>query len=145
MIRRQTRRTFLTRAAWLAAAVALPRPGLGSNGSARRRNVILDVDLGSDEAVALLLAHYSPAIDLVGITTVFGNATLDAVTPEHGGDRFEQGEQRADQADTGLDVAARGITVSRARREVRSEQLEGSIDEVESHAPSEGVGDCPAG
>ncbi len=42
--------------------------------------MILDVDLGIDEAVTLLLAHYAAAIDLVGITTVFGNTSLEKGT-----------------------------------------------------------------
>jgi inosine-uridine nucleoside N-ribohydrolase len=46
-----------------------------ASGGAPKR-VILDVDLGIDDAFALLMAHYSPAIDLVGVTTVFGNAAI---------------------------------------------------------------------
>ena len=42
--------------------------------------MILDVDIGIDDAFAVLLAHYSPAIDLLGITTVFGNADIDQGT-----------------------------------------------------------------
>ena len=36
--------------------------------------IIYDTDPGIDDAMALLFAQLSPAIDLVGITTVFGNA-----------------------------------------------------------------------
>ena len=39
--------------------------------------VILDCDPGHDDALAILLAHGSPEIDLVAITTVAGNQTLD--------------------------------------------------------------------
>jgi purine nucleosidase len=42
--------------------------------------IIYDTDPGIDDAMALLFAHLSPAIDLVGITTVFGNASLDTTT-----------------------------------------------------------------
>ena len=42
--------------------------------------IILDCDPGHDDAVALLLAHGSPEIDLVGVTTVFGNQTIEKVT-----------------------------------------------------------------
>lgn len=42
--------------------------------------VILDCDPGHDDAMAILLAAASPAIDLAAITTVAGNQTLDRVT-----------------------------------------------------------------
>lgn len=44
------------------------------------KKIILDCDPGHDDAVALLLAHGSPEIDLLAVTTVFGNQTLDKVT-----------------------------------------------------------------
>ena len=44
------------------------------------RKIILDCDPGHDDAVAILLAAGNPAIDLVGITTIGGNQTLDKVT-----------------------------------------------------------------
>jgi purine nucleosidase len=44
------------------------------------RKIILDCDPGHDDAVALLLAHGNPEIDLVGVTTVVGNQTIDKVT-----------------------------------------------------------------
>jgi inosine-uridine nucleoside N-ribohydrolase len=42
--------------------------------------VILDCDPGHDDAIALLLALASPEIELVGVTTVHGNQTLDKTT-----------------------------------------------------------------
>lgn len=42
--------------------------------------VILDCDPGHDDAIALVMAHRSPAIDLIGVTTTCGNATLDRTT-----------------------------------------------------------------
>lgn len=42
--------------------------------------IILDCDPGHDDAVAMLLAHGNPDIDLLGVTTVGGNQTLDKVT-----------------------------------------------------------------
>ena len=44
-----------------------------------RRRVILDVDTGTDDAVAIMLALRHPALDVVGITTVNGNAPLGVV------------------------------------------------------------------
>src|SRR4051794_21448353 len=41
---------------------------------------VLDCDPGHDDAVAIMLAAASPALDLRGITTVAGNGTLDKVT-----------------------------------------------------------------
>lgn len=42
--------------------------------------VILDCDPGHDDAIAILLAYASPALDLRAITTVAGNQTLDKCT-----------------------------------------------------------------
>jgi inosine-uridine nucleoside N-ribohydrolase len=45
-----------------------------------RRRVILDCDPGHDDAIAILLAAASPALELEAITTVAGNQTLEKVT-----------------------------------------------------------------
>jgi inosine-uridine nucleoside N-ribohydrolase len=42
--------------------------------------IILDCDPGHDDAIALLLALASPELDLLGVTTVHGNQTLDKTT-----------------------------------------------------------------
>ena len=42
--------------------------------------VILDCDPGHDDAIALLLALASPELDVVGVTTVHGNQTLEKTT-----------------------------------------------------------------
>lgn len=44
------------------------------------RKIILDCDPGHDDAVAMLLAHANPNIDLLAVTTVGGNQTLQKVT-----------------------------------------------------------------
>lgn len=42
--------------------------------------IILDCDPGHDDAVAILLAAGNPNIELLGVTTVGGNHTLEKVT-----------------------------------------------------------------
>jgi inosine-uridine nucleoside N-ribohydrolase len=42
--------------------------------------IILDCDPGHDDAIALLLALASPELDLLGVTTVYGNQTLEKTT-----------------------------------------------------------------
>lgn len=49
------------------------------NKSARKR-VIFDTDIGIDDAMALLFLHYSPDVELVAITSVVGNASIDDTT-----------------------------------------------------------------
>ncbi|MFJ9656647.1 nucleoside hydrolase [Streptomyces griseoflavus] len=44
------------------------------------KKIILDCDPGHDDAIALLLAHGNPDIELVAVTTVVGNQTLEKVT-----------------------------------------------------------------
>src|SRR5579859_1034052 len=44
------------------------------------RKVVLDVDTGIDDALALLLALNSPELEIVGVTCVAGNVTIDHVT-----------------------------------------------------------------
>jgi len=44
------------------------------------RKIILDVDTGSDDAVAIMLAALHPAIDLVAVCSVKGNQPLDHTT-----------------------------------------------------------------
>jgi inosine-uridine nucleoside N-ribohydrolase len=42
--------------------------------------VIFDTDPGVDDAMALLFLHHHPEIDLLGVTTVFGNHRIDITT-----------------------------------------------------------------
>ena len=44
------------------------------------KKIILDCDPGHDDAIAMLLAWGNPEIDLVGVTTVMGNQTIEKVT-----------------------------------------------------------------
>jgi purine nucleosidase len=44
------------------------------------RKIVLDCDPGHDDAIALLLAHGSPEVELLAVTTVAGNQTLPKVT-----------------------------------------------------------------
>ena len=45
-----------------------------------RTKVILDVDTGTDDAVALMTAALSPDLELLGATSVNGNTTIDYTT-----------------------------------------------------------------
>jgi hypothetical protein len=45
-----------------------------------RLKVIYDTDPGVDDAMALLLLARHPDVDLIGITTCFGNATIETTT-----------------------------------------------------------------
>jgi inosine-uridine nucleoside N-ribohydrolase len=42
--------------------------------------ILIDCDPGHDDAIALLLALASPEVDLVGVTTVHGNTSLEQTT-----------------------------------------------------------------
>ena len=44
------------------------------------RKIILDCDPGHDDALAILAAYGNPAIELLAVTTVCGNQTVDLVT-----------------------------------------------------------------
>lgn len=46
-----------------------------------RRKIILDCDTGHDDAIALMLAAAHDDIDLIGVTVVAGNQTLDKTLP----------------------------------------------------------------
>ncbi|QJD85758.1 nucleoside hydrolase [Cohnella herbarum] len=44
------------------------------------RKIIIDCDPGHDDAIAILLAGANPKVELIGITTVAGNAEVDKTT-----------------------------------------------------------------
>ncbi len=45
-----------------------------------RRHVLLDTDTGVDDGMAVIYALCRPELDIVGVTTVFGNVSVDQVT-----------------------------------------------------------------
>ena len=49
-------------------------------GRPRRQPIVLDCDPGHDDALAILLAAADPSLELVAITTVAGNQSLDKTT-----------------------------------------------------------------
>ena len=49
-------------------------------GPAQMKQVIIDTDPGIDDAAALLLALASPELEVVAVTTIYGNASVDACT-----------------------------------------------------------------
>jgi inosine-uridine nucleoside N-ribohydrolase len=51
-----------------------------SSQAASRRKLILDVDTGTDDAVAIMLAALHPALDLIACTTVNGNVEVEHCT-----------------------------------------------------------------
>jgi inosine-uridine nucleoside N-ribohydrolase len=44
------------------------------------RKILIDTDPGIDDAMAIFYALASPELDVVGLTTIFGNATTDVAT-----------------------------------------------------------------
>src|SRR5262249_56241342 len=75
------------RARGLAARSAAVAADGGRGGRDTRRMsaaattpIVLDCDPGHDDAIALLLALASPEVELVAVTTVAGNQTLEKTT-----------------------------------------------------------------
>lgn len=78
--------------------------------------IILDCDPGHDDAIAILLAAGNPEIDLLGITTVAGNQTLEKVT---------RNAQAVCQV-AGIDVPiARGASVPLVTPQIVAEDIHG--------------------
>jgi inosine-uridine nucleoside N-ribohydrolase len=48
--------------------------------AAQSRKVIIDCDPGIDDALALVIAMQAPELEILGITTTFGNATIEQAT-----------------------------------------------------------------
>ncbi len=55
-------------------------PGTRRKGASVRRKLILDVDTGTDDAVAVMLAALHPALELLACTTVNGNIPVEYCT-----------------------------------------------------------------
>lgn len=51
-----------------------------SASSAAPRKIIIDTDPGIDDAMAIIYALASPELDVIGLTTVFGNAHVETCT-----------------------------------------------------------------
>src|SRR5437868_226936 len=49
-------------------------------GGRRVTRLILDVDTGTDDAIAIMLAALEPRLELVAVTTVAGNASVEHTT-----------------------------------------------------------------
>lgn len=45
-----------------------------------REKIIIDTDPGIDDSMAILMAFQSPEVEILGLTTIFGNATTKAAT-----------------------------------------------------------------
>jgi purine nucleosidase len=54
-----------------------PRASTGTEPASATQKIIIDSDPGTDDALAILLALYSPELDVKGISVVAGNVTAD--------------------------------------------------------------------
>lgn len=45
-----------------------------------QHKIIIDTDPGVDDAMAILFAHLDPTVELLGLTSIFGNVTTDIAT-----------------------------------------------------------------
>src|SRR5205823_1396517 len=69
-----------------AHRLAEGRPAVAPDGARDRRGagrvtrIVLDCDPGHDDAIALMLALASPEVELLGVTTVSGNQTVEKTT-----------------------------------------------------------------
>src|SRR5204863_1105041 len=64
----------------LRCATFSPDCGRGRRDTPRVTRILLDCDPGHDDAIALLLALASPELELLGVTTVAGNQTVEKTT-----------------------------------------------------------------
>ncbi len=86
--------------------------------------LIIDTDPGIDDAIAIFLALASPEVDVVGLTTVFGNCAVDVATRN---------------ALTLLDIAGRAdLPVARGSDKPLATDYLGAIPHIHGH---DGLGD----
>ena len=53
---------------------------MNADSTSPAQKIVLDCDPGHDDAIAMLLAHGNPNLELLAVTTVAGNQTLEKVT-----------------------------------------------------------------
>ncbi|KAM3210727.1 hypothetical protein ACQJBY_064594 [Aegilops geniculata] len=53
---------------------------MGENGQIRRDRVIIDTDPGIDDSMTILMAFGEPSVEIIGLTTIFGNVTTEYAT-----------------------------------------------------------------
>jgi inosine-uridine nucleoside N-ribohydrolase len=73
-------RTFIALALLVGFFIAVAARSDARQRDANPRKVIVDADPGIDDALAMLFALRSPALEVLGITTVFGNASIEVGT-----------------------------------------------------------------
>src|SRR3954447_16832204 len=76
-VRGRSRRSVALRRATFSAD---RRRGRRDTAGVSATKILLDCDPGHDDAIALMLALASPEVELLGVTTVAGNQTLDKTT-----------------------------------------------------------------
>ena len=91
-----------------------------------KHRVIFDTDPGVDDAMALIFAMAHPRIELVGITTVFGNVTV---------------QQATTNALYLTQLSGRSIAVSRGAAQPRGKHAEAPPDYIHG---IDGLGNLPA-
>ncbi|CAI9097773.1 OLC1v1034260C2 [Oldenlandia corymbosa var. corymbosa] len=53
---------------------------LDFSGVKKREKLIIDTDPGIDDSMAILMAYQSPELEILGLTTIFGNVTTENAT-----------------------------------------------------------------
>jgi pyrimidine-specific ribonucleoside hydrolase len=84
------------------------------------RRIVLDVDTGTDDALAILYAVRHPDIDILGISCVLGNAEVDQVVIN-----TCKVLDAADAADIPVAVGAAQPLIERSRRQGGSHGRDG--------------------